>query len=284
MASMLKDVKTCNQIHRIHGETPGSCNPTSRRGCPRQGHNQKQVSRQEMPYSSGCLVYSRSTTSNGYQEDGDSILHAPGLISRSKSNGADQTWAKWTPSWLPAELVRRMSVTFAMICLARIGHYIPIPDLNIDLIRNLDVSGMPKSFTASLTGSASEIGGNIYLLSITPYMTAGLTLAALQLIPEIRRHVESLRDEGRSGREAINNYTSILFVVAALIQSVTHASQLKAVALQATKMFQFQTALTLMAGAVVCKFAVQNIEQYGLGDGTGIVIGASIALSTLYNV
>jgi len=30
---------------------------------------------------------------------------------------------------------------------------------------------------------------------------------------------------------------------------------------------------------VICKFAVQNIDQFGLGDGTGIVIGGGIALA-----
>jgi len=138
---------------------------------------------------------------------------------------------------------------------------------------------MPTSLTATMTGTASEIGGNIYLLSITPYMTAGLTLAALQLIPEVRRHLDSLRDEGRSGRETINHYTSILFVLAALIQAVSNASQLSSIAVNGGKLFQIQTAVTLMAGAVLCKYAVQNIDHYGVGDGTGVIIGASIALS-----
>jgi preprotein translocase subunit SecY len=184
------------------------------------------------------------------------------------------------PSWAPPELVKRISVTFLMLLLARIGHYIALPCLDLGVLAAATAGdgSVPQSLTSSLTGTASELGGNIYLLSITPYMTAGLTLAALQLIPEIKRHIELLREEGRSGRETINHYTNTLFVGAALVQAITNASQLSFAARSAGKFFKIQSIVTLMAGAVLCKFAVQNIDQHGLGDGTGIVIGAGIAL------
>lgn len=221
------------------------------------------------------------------QQGGDGILHAPGLSSipssRGPKSGHDDAvrllrnaLERILPKWMPLELVKRISVSLGMLCLARIGHYIRLPGLQTqELLGEM----MPKSLTASMTGTASEIGGNIYLLSITPYMTAGLTLAALQLIPEVRRHLDLLRDEGRSGRETINHYTSILFVLAALIQAVSNASQLSSIAVKGGALFKVQTAVTLMAGAVLCKYAVQNIDHFGLGDGTGVIIGASIALS-----
>lgn len=220
-------------------------------------------------------------------QGGDGILHAPGLnIDSPRRNSGHDAWhvlgnalKRILPEWLPLELVKRISVSLGMLCLARVGHYIRLPGL-----QSKDLSGemMPKSLTATMTGTASEIDGNIYLLSITPYMTAGLTLAALQLIPEVRRHLDSLRDEGRSGRETINHYTSILFILAALIQAFSNASQLSSIAANGGKLFQIQTALMLLAGAVLCKYAVQNIDHFGVGDGTGVIIGAGIALSALY--
>ena len=214
-----------------------------------------------------------------------SMLDVPGLVPaprRSESERIAEALRKWLPSWIPPELVKRMYVTFLMLLLARVGHYIPLPGLDVRQLMDptANQESIPKSLTAALTGTASEIGGNIYLLSITPYMTAGLTLAALQLIPETRRHLDSLRDEGRSGRETINNYSGVLFIIAALIQAFMNASKLNSIALHAGRMFQLQTAVTLMAGAVLCKFAVQRIDHLGLGDGTGVIIGAGIALST----
>lgn len=210
------------------------------------------------------------------------ILNAPGLLPREgNTDGMPQVIQHMLPSWAPPELVKRISVTFLMLLLARIGHYIALPGLDLGVLAAATAGdgSVPQSLTSSLTGTASELGGNIYLLSITPYMTAGLTLAALQLIPEIKRHIELLREEGRSGRETINHYTNTLFVGAAFVQAITNASQLSFAAKSAGNFFKIQSIVTLMAGAVLCKFAVQNIDQHGLGDGTGIVIGAGIALS-----
>lgn len=206
------------------------------------------------------------------------ILQAPGLLPRQeqcqRGRGQQdlfQFLLKRVSSafGMPLELSRRILVTIYMLVLARIGHYIPLPGLH-----GFDRDGTTQSLTAAMT-SASEVHGNIYLLSITPYMTASITLAALQLIPEVKRHIESLREEGRSGREAINAYTNTLFIFAALIQSISYAFKLAA----ESRFLQFQYAVTLMAGAVLCKFAVQNIDQHGLGDGTGVIIGAGIAMS-----
>jgi preprotein translocase subunit SecY len=208
------------------------------------------------------------------------ILQAPGLLPRQdpsqRGNGQQdlfQLVLKRASSacGMPLELCRRILVTMCMLLLARIGHYIPLPGVHgHGVVRD----GTTQSLTAAMT-SASEVDGNIYLLSITPYMTASITLAALQLIPEVKRHIESLREEGRSGREAINAYTNTLFIFAAMIQSISYALKLAS----ESRFLQLQYAVTLMAGAVLCKFAVQNIDQHGLGDGTGVIIGAGIAMS-----
>lgn len=219
-------------------------------------------------------------------EDGiheNSILQAPGLLPRQDPSQRSRTCNDQKNTFqnllfqvshclgVPLVMSQRILVTLSMLLLARIGHYIPLPGIG-----DIPCDGATKSMTAAIT-SASEVHGNIYLLSITPYMTAGLTLAALQLIPEVKRHIESLREEGRSGREAINAYTNTLFILAALIQSLSYA--IKLTVEKSTRFLQVQTAVTLMAGAVLCKFAVQNIDQHGLGDGTGVIIGAGIALS-----
>lgn len=209
-----------------------------------------------------------------------SILLAPGLLPRQDPSQRGRKHSNLfhivltrvsDALGMPLELSRRILVTICMLLLARIGHYIPLPGLGAAL----HDKGV-QSMTAAMT-SASEVDGNMYLLSITPYMTAGITLAALQLIPEVKRHIESLREEGRSGREAINAYTNILFIFAALIQSISYAVKMNVE--HGGRFLHVQTAVTLMAGAVLCKFAVQNIDQHGLGDGTGVIIGAGIALS-----
>jgi preprotein translocase subunit SecY len=206
------------------------------------------------------------------------------------------------PALGSVELLRRASVTLCMLALVRLGHYIPVPGLNLPAIMNYISSSsgggsgfssaaaastsisdtaattMPLSMTSMMTGS-QELPGNMFLLSITPYMTAYFLLAALQLLPEFRKKMNQLRDQGRQGREIINIYVNSAFVLCAVVQAVVESSKLVGLAATAGWFFKIQTGVTLMAGAVICKFAVQTVEQWGLGDGTGVIIGAGIALA-----
>jgi len=255
------------------------------------------------------------TSSFTSQNDDWNILDAPGLTPpRSELPKTDPVsrLGRILPSLLstviPAlgsvELLRRAGVTISMLVLVRIGHYIPIPGLNLPAIMRYiastftaqgsdflsrassaaaggaDSQTMPLSMMSLMTGS-QELPGNMFLLSITPYMTAYLTISAAQLIPEFRKQMNQLRDQGRQGREIINNYLNSAFVLCAVVQAVVESNKLVGIAAATTAgwWFKFQTGVTLMAGAVICKFAVQTVEQWGLGDGTGVVIGAGIALS-----
>lgn len=187
------------------------------------------------------------------------------------------------PPLASAELLRRLAVTLCMLGLVRVGHYIPIPGLDLNLILNPNsiASGAHLSLTSVLTGSM-ELPGNMFMLSITPYMTAHFLFAVLQIVPEVRQQMSQLRDQGRAGREIINHYINIAFIICAITQAVVEASKMVPLAVGAAGWaFKTQAALTLFASAVVCKFAVQTVEQWGLGDGPGIVIGAGIALGKL---
>ena len=187
------------------------------------------------------------------------------------------------PPFASAELLRRLFVTLSMLALVRIGHYIPTPGLNLNAILNPNgvpgAAGTSLSLTSLLTGSM-ELPGNMFILSITPYMTAYFALAIFQIIPEVRRQMNQLRDQGRQGREVINAYVNILFIVCAVTQALVESGKLVPLAAVGTLggWFRSQATVTLLAGAVICKYAVQTVEQWGLGDGAGIVIGAGIAL------
>ena len=197
------------------------------------------------------------------------------------------------PPLASTELIRRLSVTLCMLGLVRIGHYIPIPGLlhlppSLPSSASTTTTGAVQSMTSSLTGSY-ELPGNIFVLSITPYMTAHFLLAILQLLPEVRSHIKTLRDQGRPGREVINGYVNTLFVVCAVLQAVVESGRLVAMAVvgsgaAALALWRVQAGVTLLAGAVICKYGVQMVDQYGLGDGTGMIIGAGIALAHAHYV
>jgi preprotein translocase subunit SecY len=266
--------------------------------------------------AAGSTNYPLSSSTNNNNNDDWNILDAPGLTPpRSEFPKTDPVsrfshfFISLLSTFIPAlgsvELLRRAGVTLCMLVCVRIGHYIPVPGLNLSAIMSYIASNpvpvqggnvaapplplppgsaspqtMPLSMMSLMTGS-QELPGNMFLLSITPYMTAHLTISALQLIPEFRKQMNQLRDQGRQGREVINNYLNSAFVLCAVVQALVESNALVGIASATTAgwWFKLQTGVTLMAGAVICKFAVQTVEQWGLGDGTGVVIGAGIALS-----
>lgn len=236
---------------------------------------------------------------NNYDEGHYDILDAPGLNPRPDQlprsdplhrfgRAIHRVVALLFPPLASAELLRRIIVTLFMLFLVRVGHYIPLPDLDLNQVfATIDTTATAHaaeatSLTSLITGSY-EIPGNIYMLSITPFMTASLALAALQLLPGLRKHLKQLRDEGRPGREVINGYLNVLFINASVGQAIVESGRLLGLTViemnQKKWLFRCETALTLLAGAAICKWAVQAIDQRGLGDGIGIVIGAGIAVS-----
>lgn len=255
----------------------------------------------------GADDHPHSVTDAGNELEQWDILDAPGLAppldQRPRTDFLSKVGralhaalAAAIPLFASAELIRRLTVTLSMVALLRVGHYLPVPDLDVAALlpKGYPAGSIPSdmaigvvnSLTSALTGSR-ELSGNIYLLSITPFMTASFTLAVLHVVPEVRRHLARLRDEGRPGREVINGYINSLFVVSAISQAFVESGKLVPLAAAAAVSgfipirFQLGSALTLLAGAVVCKWAVQTVDQWGLGDGIGVVIGAGIALCEL---
>jgi preprotein translocase subunit SecY len=111
-------------------------------------------------------------------------------------------------------------------------------------------------------------------------MSAHFVLSMAQAWPDGRRALARLREDGRAGREALQGWLSALFFAAAVAQAAAEAGRLAplAAAGAAGWAFRGRAGLTLVAGAVLCKHAVQRIDEWGLGEGVGVVIGGGIAL------
>lgn len=231
--------------------------------------------------------------------------------------------SRFVPALASTELLRRLAVTLVCLACIRLGHFIPIPGIahtataaaasstttttaavaatTTDTFYNIATSLFGSS-GAGMFSLPSEVTPNIFELSITPLMTAYLTISLIGAVPGIRRHFTNLRERGRQGRKELNSYTNGVFVVAAVVQAWTSInSSLLPTASAGSTIVQGATeamvstesihvvqssnfglkcsvGLNLVAGAVLCKYFVQCIDTWGLGDGTGAIIGAGIAL------
>jgi preprotein translocase subunit SecY len=94
----------------------------------------------------------------------------------------------------------------------------------------------------------------------------------------INKKLEEMQKEGASGQEQINQYTRMLAVPLAILQSVAMYSLLSSAKLvHATSPLQLATIIISMsAGSILLMWLGENLTEYGLGNGISLIIFAGI--------
>lgn len=92
---------------------------------------------------------------------------------------------------------RRILFTVAMLIVFRVGAFIPVPGINIAVIKDIVQKGGLLGFFDVVSGGAFS-NFTIFALSITPYITASIIINLLTIaIPKL----EELAKEGEEGRK-----------------------------------------------------------------------------------
>src|ERR687886_3070206 len=181
------------------------------------------------------------------------------------------------------DIRKKLAFTAGMLCLYRIGAYIPAPGINIDAVKNIS-----KNFTGSnVLGFLNLFSGGslqrfaIFALGIMPYITASIIL---QLLTVVMPSLEKLRKEGEVGQQKITQYTRYVTVALAFFQSIGYvflfrsfgASAGASVVQNFTFAKVFVIVPTLTAGTVLVMWLGELITQRGIGNGISLMIFASI--------
>ena len=185
------------------------------------------------------------------------------------------------------ELRRRILFTLMVLVLYRLGNFIPTPGVDISKIRE---------FLGTQAGSALGLvnlfsGGNfeqfsIFALGIMPYITAAIIM---QLLVTVVPSLEKLQKEGEEGRKIIQQYTRIggiglgavqgLFLSTAFLSSNNGAFLLPG--WEPTIFFHFVVVITQVAGIALLLWMAERITEFGIGNGTSMVIFGGIVASWL---
>lgn len=171
------------------------------------------------------------------------------------------------------------------VFLFRIGSHIPLPGINPQAINTL-FSGQSGTlmdlFNAFSGGSLKRL--SIFSIGIMPYISASIILfLAGFFVP----HIKNLKEQGVSGQITINQYTRYLTVIIAFLQALAfvrtllidnQASGYKLIP-DSDTLFVIMAVCTLMAGSFSIIWIADKITEYGIGNGTSIMIYASILSS-----
>jgi len=181
------------------------------------------------------------------------------------------------------DMLKRILLVLAIIVVYRLLAHIPVPlgDANTfkDAIGNLLAKSDFGSFLNLISGGGLT-SFSIILVGLSPFITSSIVV---QLITKAVPKLEELSQDGEAGRRKINQWTRMLTVPLAIVQSIAYIFILKESALANTASSidlstgQWFLAVTSMtAGSIILMWLGELITEQGIGNGISMIIFASI--------
>ncbi|MEX0868382.1 MAG: preprotein translocase subunit SecY [Nitriliruptoraceae bacterium] len=180
------------------------------------------------------------------------------------------------------DLRRKLLFTLGIIAIYRIGGWVPIPGVDVDLLREAIGGGAAGNIVGIINvfagGALQQMA--VFALGIMPYITASIIM---QLLAVVIPKLEELRREGEQGRRKITQYTRYATVGLALLQSTALVTLARnGAAFEVDVMPGAGTGtillavLTLTAGTSLIMWLGELITARGIGNGMSLLIYVSI--------
>jgi preprotein translocase subunit SecY len=175
------------------------------------------------------------------------------------------------------ELRQRILFTLALLVVARLGTFIPMPGIDpSELARQLSQQqgGVLDIFNMLSGGAVQRMA--IFALGIMPYISASIII---QLMTTVFPELEALKKEGEAGRKTINQYTRYGTVGLAAMQAYGIAIGLEhwgTVVIAPGFFFRISAVITLTGGTILLMWLGEQITSRGVGNGISLIIFAGI--------
>lgn len=194
-------------------------------------------------------------------------------------------WKTITKSLKSRDMQKRILIVIALIVVYRLLSHIPIPLAQPtqlkQLINNLFNSQQLLGFFNLLSGGALS-SLSIMLMGLGPYINASIIM---QLLAKAFPKIEEMQQDGETGRRKINQWTRIISLPLALVQSVgllllirqTASSQVGIDITANTSWFQWVLMVAaLTGGSMLLMWLGELITEQGIGNGISLLIFAGI--------
>jgi len=175
------------------------------------------------------------------------------------------------------DLRRKILFTLAMLVVFRIGSFIPVPNINVELLEAWSEQNRVFGFFNTFTGGALE-NFSIFAMGVMPYITASIIvqLLSMDVVPKFAQWAR----EGEAGRRKLAQYTRYFTVIIALIQSTGMAigfnNLVPGLVIDPDVPTYALIALVLTAGTTFLMWLGEQITEKGIGNGISILIFAGI--------
>lgn len=178
-------------------------------------------------------------------------------------------------------IVKRILITLGILTVTRLGTFFPIPGINIlDLILYIKTHFVAQRLVNTFAGNKLFVLG-LFNLSIIPYINASILV---QLIVVFSPKFAKLQKEGDlEGKRAIARLTRLITLIIALFQSLSLALYLRQVLFNWRLELAFEIIIWLTAGAMIVLWLSELITDYGLGNGTSLIVYTNIIAASFPN-
>ena len=178
-------------------------------------------------------------------------------------------------------VLKRILITIGILLIIRAGTFLPVPGINhSDLTFYIQSHSVAKSLVNTFSGNNTFVIG-LFTLNIFPYINASILV---QLISGFDKQLSKLQKEGDlKGRRSINKLTRLLSLVFAIVQSFSLALYLKQILFNWNYLLAGEIIIWLTTGAMIVLWLSELITDYGLGNGTSLLIYINI-ISNLPNL
>jgi preprotein translocase subunit SecY len=169
-------------------------------------------------------------------------------------------------------LQKKILKIFGFLILIRLGLYIPVPNVDLDIFSQSQTANPLFGLAKNLTGS-SFLG--IGSLGILPYINSSIVI---QLLTPVVPSLERLqKEEGESGRQQINRYTRYLTLGWALVLSIGIAFILiRPLTFNWSIVLALKIILSLTTGSMLSMWFAELISKENLGNGSSMIIFINI--------
>ena len=181
------------------------------------------------------------------------------------------------------EIRVKIWATLLLLLVYRIGCFVPVPGLNVSVISQALEQSSAASFlnviSAITGGSLSQ--GTLFALGIIPFINSFIIMQLLTLIiPKL----EEMSKDGEEGRKKITQITRYVAIVLGAIQAIGIAFMWKnyidpIYGMQKNWLAMIYVIVILVGGSVMVMWLGERITEYGIGNGTALIIFVGI-LST----
>ncbi len=193
-------------------------------------------------------------------------------------------WKTIFKSFKNKDMQKRIFVLLGIVVAYRFLAHIPVPLAEPTALRdviNSVVGGTDFGGFMNLLSGGALASFSIVLVGLGPYITASIIT---QLLTKAVPKLEELHKDGESGRRKINQWTRILSVPLAIVQSIAFIYILRETVLAGNTTVLMDSSLiewivavgAMSAGSILLMWFGELITEQGIGNGISILIFAGI--------